>query len=318
MRAVVYDRYGDVDQLRLADVPEPVPGAGEVLVEVVATSVNLSDVETLRGSPAYSRIGGLFRPARSVLGSDIAGRVAAVGPGVTRWRVGDEVYGDNLTRKGGFAELAVVSERALARKPEALTFDQASTIPQSGAIALQAIARAQPGVRMLLNGAGGGTGAFAIQLAARAGIRLTAVDRAEKLALMRELGAERVLDYRAEDFTRTGPYDLVVDLVARRSVFAYRRVLAPGGSALVVGGTTRTLLRMLTIGALAGRLTGRRLGVMAVRQGPDHFAPLADAIVAGEIRTVIDRTFSLEQVPEALAYVGEGRAQGKVVIRVRD
>lgn len=318
MRAFVYDRYGGVDRLRLEDVAVPSPGTGDVLVEVVATSLNLSDWETLHGSPAYSRMGGLTRPARRILGSDIAGRIVAVGAGVTTWRVGDEVFGDNLERKGGFAEYAVAPAGALARKPAALSFEEASTIPQSGTIAAQAVARAAPGQRMLLNGGGGGTGAFAIPLAVAAGIHLTAVDNAGKLAFMRELGAERVIDYRMEDFTRTGPYDLVIDLVARRSVFAYRRALAPGGNALVVGGTLRALLRMLTLGALVGAVSGRRLGVMAVRQGPAHFAPVAEAVLAGDVKIVIDRTFPLEELPAALMHVGEGRALGKVVVRIRD
>ncbi|MCT9821117.1 NAD(P)-dependent alcohol dehydrogenase [Microbacterium sp. W1N] len=318
MRAVVYDRYGGVDRLRHMELPTPDPGPGEVLVEVLATSLNLSDWETLHGSPAYSRIGAPLRPRRRILGSDIAGVVAAVGAGVTRWRVGDEVYGDNLARKGGFAEYAVAPEGVLARKPETLTFEQASTIPQSGAIAAQTVARAQPGERMLLNGAGGGAGVFAIPLAAAAGVHLTAVDNASKLAFMRGLGAAEVIDYRQTDFTRTGPYDLVVDLVAHRSVFAYRRALAPGGRALVVGGTTRTLLRMLTLGALVGWASGRRLGVMAVREGPAHFAPVADAVASGAVTVVIDRVYPLAQVAEALTLHGEGRALGKVVVRVRD
>jgi len=318
MRALVYDRYGGVERLSLTEMPRPQPGPGDVLVEVVATSLNLSDWEGLRGSPAYARIGGLFRPGRPVLGSDIAGRVVAVGPGVERWSPGDEVFGDNLMRKGGLAEYAVVPESALARKPAALSFEVASTIPQSGAIAEQAVALAAPGARMLLNGAGGGSGSFALQLAAAAGIRLTAVDNGGKLDLMRSLGAERVLDYRVDDFTRHGPYDLIVDLVARRSVFAYRRALAPGGRCLIVGGTVRTLLRMLTVGALAGALTGRKLGVMAVRQGPEHFLPLAERVARGEVRAVIDRVCPLAQAPEAFAALGAGQAQGKIVIRVAD
>ena len=182
----------------------PVPRPGEVLVEVAATSLNLSDWEGLVGSPAYARFGGLRRPRRTVLGSDIAGVVAAVGPGVTRFSVGDEVYGDNLPRQGGFAEFAIAPESVLALKPAELTFAQASTIPQAGAIALQGTARATPGARVLINGAGGGSGAFAIPLAKAAGAHVTAVDNAGKLDFMRSLGADAVIDYRAEDFTRSG------------------------------------------------------------------------------------------------------------------
>jgi NADPH:quinone reductase-like Zn-dependent oxidoreductase len=186
MRAIVYDRYGPPDVLRIEDLPTPTPAARQVLVKIAATSVNLSDWETLRGSPLYSRIGGLRSPARRILGSDIAGWVDAVGPAVTRFRPGDEVYGDNLMLKGGFAEYAIAPESVLARKPPELTFAEASAIPQAGVIARQ-----------------GTDGAAA---------------------------GQRVIDYRSGDFTRSGPYDLILDLVAHRSVFAYHRALAPGGS----------------------------------------------------------------------------------------
>ncbi len=316
MKAVVYDRYGPPEVLRLEHIAVPVPRAGQVLVRVVATSVNLSDWEGLAGWPAYARFGGLFRPSRRILGSDIAGIVVGVGDGVTRFREGDAVYGDILATMGGFAEYVVASEKALALKPAQLSFVEASTLPQSGAIATQAIARATPGGRMLINGAGGGTGAFALQLAAARGLHVTGVDNADKLDFMRSLGAAEVIDYRADDFTRTGPYDLIVDMVARRSVFAYRRALARGGTYLIVGGTARALVRVLTVGALIGALTGRRLGVLAVKQGPQHFASLAESCAAGEVQVHIDRVFPLEQVPEALAYVGEGRALGKVVVLI--
>ena len=316
MKAVVRDRYGPPEVLRLDDVVVPLPRAGQVLVRVVATSVNLSDWEGLHGWPAYARFGGLFRPSRTILGSDIAGYVVAVGSGVTRFSVGDAVYGDILTMTSGFAEYAVAPEHALALKPAALSFAQASTLPQSGAIAVQAVARAKVGDRMLINGAGGGTGAFALQLAAAAGIHVTGVDNAGKLDFLRSLGADQVIDYRVDDFTRTGPYDLIVDLVARRSVFAYRRALARGGTYLIVGGTMRTLLRVLTIGALIGTLTGRRLSLLAVKSGPAQFAALGACCADGSVQIHIDRVFALHEVPEALSYVGSGRALGKVVVLI--
>jgi NADPH:quinone reductase-like Zn-dependent oxidoreductase len=314
MRAVVYDRYGPPDVLRVEQVPTPTPGREQVLVEVVATSVNLSDWECLRGVPAYARIGGLRAPARRTLGSDIAGRVAAVGPGVTRFRVGDEVYGDNLGLMGGFAEYAVAPEDVLAHKPAALTFAEASTLPQAAAIALQGVAGVGAGQRTLINGAGGGAGSFAIQLAKRAGAHVTGVDNAGKLGFMRSLGADEVVDYRRVDFVDLGPFDHVLDLAAHRSVFAYRRALARGGRYRCVGGSVSTLLRVATIGVLLGRFTGRRLGVLAVKQGPTHFEPLAERCVVGDVRIHIDRTFGLGEVPQALAHVGEGRALGKVVV----
>ena len=310
----MYDRYGPPEVLHLEHVERPTPKRDQVLVEVLATSVNLSDWEGLVGSPAYARLGGLRRPAHHVLGSDIAGRVVTVGSEVTTFRAGDEVYGDNLGLKGGFAELAVAPASVLAPKPPALTFVEASTIPQAGAIALQGTAGAGPGTRVLVNGGGGGTGMFAIQLAKAAGAHVTGVDNAGKLDHMRALGADEVLDYRLDDFTRQQPYDLVLDLVAHRSVRDYRRALAPGGRYRWVGGPARTVLSVLVAGAVVGRLSGRRIGVLAVKPGPAHFGPLAELCVAGEVTIHVDRTFALEEVPEALAHVGEGRALGKVVV----
>ena len=315
MKAVVYERYGGPEVLRVADVPTPQPAQGQVLVRVAATSINLSDWEGLRGSPFYARLGGLRAPRRPTLGSDIAGTVEAVGTGVTRFVRGDEVYGDNLELMGGFAEYAVVRESVLALKPAELSFAQASTIPQAGAIALQGMVGATAGRRVLINGAGGGSGSFAIQLAKRLGAHVTGVDNEHKLEFMRSLGADEVIDYRREDFTRgREPYDLILDLVAHRSVFAYRRALAPGGRYRCVGGSVRTLLRVLTVGAAAGRVTGRSLGMLAVKAGPAHFQPLTELCVTGEVAIHIDRTVGLDGVPQALAHVGEGRALGKVVV----
>jgi NADPH:quinone reductase-like Zn-dependent oxidoreductase len=317
MRAAVYDQYGGPEGLRVAEVPMPSPGAGQVRVRVAATSVNLSDWESLRGTPLYARLGGLRSPARPTLGSDIAGWVDAAGDGVTRFQAGDEVYGDNLALKGGFAEYTVAAASALTTKPAELTFAQASTIPQAGAIALQGTDSAAAGQRMLVNGGGGGSGSFAIQLAKRLGAHVTGVDNARKLDFMRALGADDVIDHRHEDFTRrTPPYDLVLDLVAHRSVFAYRRALSPGGRYRCVGGSVRALLRILTVGWAAGRITGRRIGVLAVKEGPAHFEALADLCVRGDVGIHIDRTFGLDEVPEALAHVGQGRALGKVVVTV--
>jgi len=315
MKAVVYERYGGPGVLRVEDVPTPSPAAGQVLVRIAATSINLSDWEGLRGSPFYARLGGLRAPRRPTLGSDIAGLVEAVGHGVTRFQPGDEVYGDNLRLMGGFAQYAVAPESTLALKPVELTFAEASTIPQAGPIALQGTAGAAMGRRVLINGGGGGSGSFAIQQAKRLGAHVTAVDNADKLEFMRTLGADQVIDYRFDDFTRSHePYDLILDLVAHRSVFAYCRALAPGGRYRCVGGSVRTLLRVLTIGATAGMVTGRRLGVLVVKPGPAHFQPLTDLCVAGHLRIHIDRTCTLDEVPEALAHVGEGRALGKVVV----
>lgn len=315
VKAVVYYQYGSPGLLHVEEVPVPSPAAGQVRVKVAATSVNLSDWEGLRGSPAYARIGGLRRPAHRTLGSDIAGVVDDLGQGVSRFRTGDEVYGDNLALMGGFAEYALAPESALAHKPTQLTFPEASTIPQAGAIALQGTETTVAGSRVLINGAGGGSGSFAIQLAKRLGAHVTGVDNAAKQDFMRSMGADDVIDYRRDDFTRTTqPYDLILDLVAHRSVFAYQRALAPGGRYRCVGGSVRALLRVLTTGSVVGRVTGRSIGVLVVKEGPSYFEPLADLCVAGSVRIPIDRSFALDQLPAALARVGEGRACGKVVV----
>jgi NADPH:quinone reductase-like Zn-dependent oxidoreductase len=316
VKTVVYEGYGSPDVLHVEDVPIPSPAAGHVLVMIAATSVNLSDWECLRGSPAYARIGGLRFPARRTLGSDIAGVVDDVGEGVTRFRPGDEVYGDNLALMGGFAEYALAPEASLAHKPTRLTFAEASTIPQAGAIALQGTQRAVSGSRVLINGAGGGSRGPSPSSSPSGSVLTSRVSTTPpSRTFMRAVGADDVINYRGADFTRTTqPYDLILDLGAYRSVFAYRRALAPGGSYRCVGGSARALLRILTTGGVVGRLTGRSIGVLAVKEGPAQFTPLADLCAAGDVSIHVDRTFALDEVPAALAHVGEGRALGKVVV----
>ena len=320
MQAVVYTRYGPPEVLRVAEVPTPSPGTDEVLVRVRAVSLNRSDWEGLTGKPLYARFGGPFRPLRPTLGSDIAGHVEVVGAAVTRFRPGQAVYGDILERLGGFAQYVCVPERMLEPVPEGLDLETAACLPQAGAIALQGIVgvgSVHSGQRVLVNGGGGGSGRYAIQLAKLHGAEVTGVDNAAKLDFMRSLGADHVLDYAAMDFTRQGrTYDLILDLVAHRSVADYRRALADNGRYLYVGGSMSTLLRVLVLGPLLGRRGGRRVGMLAVRQGVRRLGPLVDLCRDGKIRTVIDRRFTLAEVPDALRYLGDGRARGKVVITV--
>jgi len=320
MKAVVYTRYGPPDVLRMTDVDTPTPRDNEVLVRVRAVSLNLSDWETLRGKPLYSRIGGVLRPRNHILGSDIAGRVEAVGRGVSRVQPGDDVFADILGHMGGFAEYVCVPERALARMPDGLTYEQAAALPQAGAIALQGIrekGQVQPGQSVLINGAGGGSGMYAVQLAKLCGAEVTGVDNAEKLEFMTSVGADHVIDYTREDFTRHGrTYDLVLDLAAYRSAFAYARSLSPGGRYFCVGGSVATLLQVLLIGSVLGRSDGKKIRVLAVRLGVQHLAEMVELCQAGKIATVIDRRYPLSQVPEALRYLGGGHAKGKVVITV--
>lgn len=315
MLAMTYERYGPPDVLRAVDIAVPQPAPGQVLVKIAATSINLSDCEALIGRPAYARLGGLRSPRHHVLGSDIAGVVEAVGPGVTEFHPGDEVYGDNLGRKGGFAEYALAPSNALAPKPAALSFEHAAALPQAGAIAWHGTAELAAGSRLLINGAGGGSGSFAIQLAKQRGAHVTAVDNEGKLDFMRRLGADEIIDYRREDFTRVRPpYDAILDMVAHRSVFAIRRALAPGGRYRCVGGAARSLVAALTAGAALGTVTGRSIGVLVVSGGPAQFTPVAERVVAGEIDVHIDRVYPLAELPAALRRVGGGRALGKVIV----
>lgn len=320
MKAVVYTRYGPPGVLRLTDVKTPVPTGHEVLVKVHAVSLNRSDWETLRGKPLYSRIAGPFRPRHHILGSDIAGRVAAAGPEATLFRPGEEVFADILSYMGGFAEYACVPESALARMPAGLSYEEAAALPQAGAIALQGIrgtGQARPGQTVLINGAGGGSGMYAVQLAKLLGAEVTGVDNTGKLEFMRSLGADHVIDYTREDFTRNGrAYDLILDLAAYRSPLTCRRSLKPGGRYLYVGGSVAALLQALLAGPLTGRTTGRTIRLLAVRLGAQHLAPLVELCQAGKIAIVIDRRYALSEVPQALRYLGEGNAKGKVIVSV--
>jgi NADPH:quinone reductase-like Zn-dependent oxidoreductase len=320
MKAIVYSRYGTPDNLQLTNVDTPVPRKNEVLVKVRAVSLNASDWEGLRGKPLYSRINGPFRPRHHILGSDIAGNVEATGPGVTRFHPGDDVFADILSYMGGFAEYVCVPQSVLEPVPDGMSYEDAAALPQAGAIALQGIqekGKIQSGQHVLINGAGGGSGMYAIQLAKLHGAEVTGVDNTEKLEFMRSLGADHVIDYTREDFTRNGrTYDLVLDVAGYRPVAAYNRVLAPGGRYLFVGGSMATLLKVLLIGPLTGRGVGKKIRVLAVRLGARHLAPIVELCQQGKIATVIDRRYPLSEVPEAMRYLGEGHAKGKVIITV--
>jgi NADPH:quinone reductase-like Zn-dependent oxidoreductase len=320
MKAVVYARYGSPDVLRFTDVEKPAPKDTEVLVKVHAVSLNASDWESLRGKPLYARTMGPFRPRRHVLGSDIAGRVEAAGRSTTKFRPGDEVFADILSHMGGFAEYVCVPEGALARMPAGMSYEEAAALPQAGAIALQGIrdnGQVQPGQKVLVNGAGGGSGSYAVQLAKLHGAEVTGVDNAEKLEFMRSLGADHVIDYARADFTRNGrTYDLILDLAAHRSALAYAGSLVPGGRYLCVGGSVATLLQVLLVGPLLGRAQGKQLRLLVVRLGAQRLTPIVELCQTGRIATVIDRRYRLGEVPEALRYLGEGHAKGKVVVIV--
>lgn len=318
MKAIVHYQYGSPDVLEIREVAIPGPGDHDVLIKVMAASVNRSDWEGVIGRPLYARMGGLRRPRQPGLGTDVAGRVEAVGGAVESFGPGDEVFGDVMYHGGSsFAEYVRVPDTApLVHKPPTITFAEASTLPQAALIALQGTAgRIKPGDRVLINGAGGGAGAFAVQMAKAAGAQVTGVDNGHKQEFMRSVGADHVLDHTKTDYTKTGSYDLILDLVCERSMFAIRRAIAPGGRYSIVGGSVRALLSALIIGRILST-GGRRMGVLMVRPNKKDLLRVADLVATGELRTTIERSYPLEQVPDALRHLGEGRALGKLVIEV--
>ena len=320
MKAIVYTKYGPPDVLELREVAKPTPRDDDVLIKVQAVSVNRSDREGLRGKPLYARIGGLLRPRHQILGSDVAGRVEMVGRNVRRFRPGDEVFGDILGRLGGFAEYVCARESALALKPASMTFEEAAAIPQGAVIALQGIrdkGQVQPGQKVLVNGAGGGAGTFAVQLAKLYGAEVTGVDNTGTLDFMRSLGADHVIDYTQEDFTKNGKqYDLILDVVANRSVFAYERALGSNGSYFLAGGSVATIFQILLLGPWIRATTGKKIRILAVKPNLKDLVYMTELCEAGKVTPVIDRRFPLSEVPEAIRYLGEGRTKGKVVITV--
>jgi NADPH:quinone reductase-like Zn-dependent oxidoreductase len=322
MKAVVRTEYGPPDVVRIEDVPEPTPEDSEVLIKVVAASVNGSDREAVVGRPAYARIGGLRRPRHAILGSDIAGRVEEVGKDISALRPGDEVLGEVPGYHGGFAEYVCAPQSTLVRKPAALTFEEAAAIPQAGAIALRGIriaGQVQPGQKVLINGAGGAAGSFAVQLAKLHGADVTAVDREAKHQFLSSLGADHVIDFRTEDFTRSGKqYDLVLDVIAHRSVFACARALRPNGTYLFAGGAIRVLFGALLLGPLIKRATGKSVRLLVVPQDRKVLLAVTELCAERRIVPAIDRRYPMREAREAFRYVSEARQRGKVVLTFSD
>lgn len=322
MRAITFYEYGSPQVLKREERPVPTPGAGQVLVRVRACALNAADWHLLRADPFLARLAlGLFKPRYNVLGCDLAGVVEAVGPGVTRFKAGDEVMGElGSSNWGAFAEYVCAPEGVLASKPASLGFEEAAAAPLAGVTALQGLrreGRLQAGESVLVNGASGGVGTFAVQLAKALGAKVTAVCSARNHELARSLGADEVIDYAKEDFTRGGQrYDVILAANGYHPLSAYKRALAPGGRYVMTGGAGKQMAAALLLGPLRSIGSGKRLGYLTMKSNLEDLEYLRDRLADGSVRSVIDRTYPFEELPQALAYLEEGHARGKVAIHV--
>ena len=324
MKAITYEQYGSPDVLRLAEVEKPAPKDHEVLVKVYAAAANPADWHLMRGDPFFARFEtGFPRPKNAILGADVAGRVEAVGGQVTQFRPGDEVFGDlSGVGRGAFAEYVCVPEKALVIKPGSASFESAAAVPLAGITALQGLrdsGQIQAGQRVLVNGASGGVGTFAVQLARYFGAEVTGVCSTRNLDLLRSIGADHVIDYTREDFTRSGTaYDLIYDAVGNRSVVDMKRALATGGVAVVAGFTTLPrLLGVVIKGWWASRNGEKKIGLQGTASANQKdMSLLAELLEADALRPVIDRCYDLHEAAEAIRYLETGRARGKVIISI--
>jgi NADPH:quinone reductase-like Zn-dependent oxidoreductase len=337
MKAIVQEKYGSpYDVLNLKVIDKPVLKDDEVLVRVHAASVHPDVWHVVRGLPYVLRLmgAGLLRPKNSVPGTDVAGHVESAGKNVTKFQQGVEVFGETIkgyqwTNGGAYAEYVSVSERSLALKPANITFDQAAAVPTSGLIALQNLpneGRLQPGQSVLVNGAGGGVGALTVQLAKAYGANVTGVDNTKKLDMVRSIGADQVIDYTKEDFTQSGErYDLIFDIPGNHPFSACRHVLAPNGKYVLIGhdrfgqGAGRwlgSIPRVLKLVALSPFVSQLPTPKFSMPERKKQMVVLKQLMESGKLTPVIDRTYPLGEVPEAIRYLEEGHARGKVIITV--
>ena len=319
MKAIVYYNYGSPDVLRLKDVQKPTPADDEVLVKVHAVSINSWDWDMLTGKPfEYRFFSGLFKPkSTKIHGCDIAGKIEAVGKRARHFKIGDDVFGDlSDSGWGAFAEYVCSCEKKLFLKPTGMTFEEAACLSHGGNLAVQGLidfGQIASGQKILINGGGGSTGTLAIQIAKLFDAEITGVDHTDKLDMMRALGADHVIDYTKEDFTKNGrQYDLIFDVKTTRSPFGYKRALAPNGIYVTVGGNTSRLIQLLVFGKIVRKYKMRMVGYKANKD----LIYLVELFEAGKLKPVIDKCFPLEKTAEAFRYFGEGRFNGKIVIRM--
>jgi len=317
VKAIVYEKYGTPDVLQLKEVAKPVPGEDEVLVKVHAASINDWDWGLLYGDFINRMLNGLRKPRRNILGSDIAGKIETVGKKVKRFKAGDDVYGDLSGQWGGFAEYVCAPEKSLSLKPAAMSFEEAAAIPQAAMLAVQGLidkGKIKQAQKVLINGAGGGVGTFAIQIAKLYGAEVTGVDKATKLEMLRSIGFDHVIDYTKEDFTKNGKvYDLILDAKTNRSAFDYARSLNRNGVYVTVGGSIGHLLQVLILAPLIRMIQSKHLRIVALKPNKD-LAFMNDLFEKGKVRTVIDGPYRLDQLGEAFRHFAKADHKGKIVI----
>ena len=323
MKAIVYEEYGPPQVLQLREVEKPTPKDDQVLIKVHAAAVNYGDWAILRGKPFVVRLmsGGLLKPKNTILGADVAGRVEAVGGKVKQFQPGDEVFGDiSASGFGGFAEYVSVPENALALKPANISFEEAAAVPMAGVVALQGLrdrGQIQPGQKVLIVGASGGNGTFAVQIAKSFGAEVTGVCSTRNVDLVRSIGADHVIDYTREDFTQSGQrYDLILAAGGYRSIFDYRRALSPKGTYVMAGGAMAQVYEAMILGPFISMAGSKKMGNLAAMPNQDDLVFVKELLEAGKVVPVIDRRYPLSEVAEALRYYGEGHSQGKVVVTV--
>ncbi len=324
MKAIVYTEYGPPDVLHLKEVERLAPGDNEVLVQVHAASLNAADWHLVRADPFLVRLmaGGLLKPKHTIPGADVAGRVEAVGREVKEFQPGDEVFGDiSACGWGAFAEYTCAREDALVLKPAGMTFEEAAAVPLAALTALQGLrdrGQIQPRQNVLINGASGGVGTFAVQIARSFGAHVTAVCSTRNLDMARSLGADRVIDYTREDFTRKGErYDLIIAANGYHPIWAYRRALSPTGRYVMSGGAMAQMFQAILLGPWISMIGSKRMGHLTAKPNKQDLLFLKGLLEAGKMRPIIDRRYPLSEVPEALRYLEEGHARGKIVITVR-
>lgn len=322
MKAIVRSEYGSVDVLRLEDVEKPKVKDNELRVKIHAASVSAGDWHLMRGTPWIIRLifGGLLKPRGKILGTDMAGQIEVVGKDVMQFKPGDQVFGDlSECGFGTFAEYVSVPAKALALKPHNLSFEESATVPVSGLAALQAIrnyGQMQPGQQVLIQGASGGVGSFAVQIAKAFGAQVTGVCSTQKIDFVRELGADHIIDYTKTDCTQVGPYDLIIDAAAYRSVFDYLPALTPNGNYVLVGGSTARFFQVMFLGPLISKVISQNVKCLASAPNQADLITLKDLIDAGKIFPAIDHCYKLSEIPAAFSRLEQRQVRGKIAISI--